>query len=36
LTDEGLKPSLIEAGVRKEDFLSDRERGRLGAEITDA
>jgi len=28
---EGLKPSLIEAGIRAEDFLSDKERDRLEA-----
>jgi len=28
---EGLKPLLIEAGIRPEDFLSDRERDRLEA-----
>jgi hypothetical protein len=29
---EGLKPLLLEAGIREEDFLSDRERDRLEAE----
>ena len=29
---EGLKPSLIEAGIREEDFLSDGERDRFEAE----
>lgn len=29
---EGLKPLLLEAGIRPEDFLSDRERDRLEAE----
>ncbi|MGH9841503.1 MAG: element excision factor XisI family protein [Blastocatellia bacterium] len=28
LTEEGLKPALIEAGIRAEDFLSDRDRDR--------
>ena len=28
---EGLKPSLLEAGIRPEDFLSDRERDRIEA-----
>src|SRR5262249_31826106 len=32
MTEEGLKPSLIEEGIREEDFLSDRERDRLDAE----
>jgi hypothetical protein len=32
LTEEGLKQKLIEAGIREEDFLSDRERDRLEAE----
>jgi len=29
---EGLKPLLIEAGIREEDFLSDRDRDRVEAE----
>ena len=29
-TEDGLKPLLIEAGIRAEDFLSDKERRRLG------
>ena len=28
---EGLKPLLLEAGIREEDFLSDRERDRMEA-----
>jgi hypothetical protein len=32
MTEEGLKPLLIEAGIREEDFLSDRDRDRLEAE----
>ncbi|MGH9936970.1 MAG: element excision factor XisI family protein [Blastocatellia bacterium] len=32
MTEDGLKPLLIEAGIRGEDFLSDRERDRLEAD----
>jgi hypothetical protein len=32
MTEEGLKPLLIEAGIREEDLLLDRERDRLEAE----
>jgi hypothetical protein len=32
MTEEGLKPLLIEAGIREEDFLSDEERDWLEAE----
>ncbi|MCI0388816.1 MAG: XisI protein [Acidobacteria bacterium] len=32
MTEEGLKQTLIEAGIREEDFLSDKERDRLEAE----
>ena len=30
-TEEGLKPLLIEAGIREEDFLSNRERDQIEA-----
>jgi hypothetical protein len=31
MTQDGLKPLLLEAGIRAEDFLSDKERDRLEA-----
>jgi hypothetical protein len=31
-TEEGLKPALVEAGIREEDFLSDRDLDRIEAE----
>ncbi len=32
MTEEGLKPALIEAGIREEDFLSDRDHNYAEAE----
>jgi hypothetical protein len=36
MIEEGLKPEPIEAGVREEDVLSNRERDRLDTEIKTA